>query len=210
MGRDTKNYKWLDMAKRMQALAQAGLTYSENKYDIDRYQQMRQLSMEIMHDFTGMDMQTLSEVFASEKGYQTPKVDVRGVVFRDNKILMVRETIDGGWSVPGGWADVGLTPFEVARKEVFEEAGLIVSPVRLLAVLDKKCHNHPPDLYHIYKIFVLCEETGGTLQGGMETSETGFFSCDDLPPLSMPRITEEQIRLMFEYKNNPEKPAVCD
>jgi ADP-ribose pyrophosphatase YjhB (NUDIX family) len=205
-----KNYKWLDMAKRMQAIAQAGLTYSENKYDIDRYEQMRQLSLEIIQDFTGMDMQTLTDVFASEKGYQTPKVDVRGVVFRDNRILMVRETIDGGWSLPGGWADVGLTPFEVASKEVFEESGLIVSPVRLLAVLDKKCHNHPPDLYHIYKIFVLCEERGGTLQGGMETSESGFFSPDNLPPLSMPRITEEQIRLMFEYKSNPGKPAVCD
>ncbi len=210
MESSSKNYKWLDMAKRLQAVAQAGLTYSENKYDIDRYEQIRQLSMEVMHDFTGMEMQTLTDLFASEKGYQTPKVDVRGVVFRDNKILMVRETIDGDWSVPGGWADVGLTPFEVARKEVFEEAGLIVSPVRLLAVLDKKCHNHPPDLYHIYKIFVLCEEKGGTLQGGMETSETGFFSPDNLPPLSMPRITEEQIRLMFEYKNDPGKPAVCD
>ncbi len=205
-----KNYNWLDMAKRLQALAQAGLTFSENKYDIDRYEQIRQLSTEIMRDFTGMDMHTLVDVFASEKGYQTPKVDVRGVVFRDNQILMVRETIDGGWTIPGGWADVGLTPFEVARKEVFEEAGLIVSPVRLLAVLDKKCHNHPPDLYHIYKIFVLCEEKGGTLQGGMETSEVGFFGPDNLPPLSMPRITEDQIRLMFEYKNDPRKPAVCD
>src|SRR5512145_979706 len=141
-----ENYKWLDMAKRMQAVAQAGLTYSENKYDIDRYVQIRQLSLEIMHDFTGMDMHTLEAVFESEKGYQTPKVDVRGVVFRDDKILMVRETIDDRWSVPGGWADVGLTPFEVASKEVFEEAGLIVTPVKLLAVLDKKCHNHPPDL----------------------------------------------------------------
>ena len=210
MESSSKNYKWLDMAKRLQAVAQAGITYSENKYDIDRYEQIRQLSLEIMHDFTGTEMQTLTDLFAAEKGYQTPKVDVRGVVFRGNTILMVRETIDGGWSVPGGWADVGLTPFEVARKEVFEEAGLIVSPVRLLAVLDKKCHNHPPDLYHIYKIFVLCEERGGTLQGGMETSETGFFSIDHLPPLSMPRITEEQIRLMFEFKNNPEKQAVCD
>ena len=144
------------MAKRLQAVAQAGLEYSDNKYDIDRYQQIRQLSLEIMHDFTGMDMEKLVGVFASEKGYQTPKVDVRGVVFREDKILMVRETIDGNWSVPGGWADVGLTPFEVASKEVFEESGLMVDPVRLLAVLDKKCHNHPPDLFHIYKIFILC------------------------------------------------------
>ena len=203
-------YPWLEVAKRLQAVAQAGLEYSGNKYDIDRYNQIRQISLEIMQDFTQLPMKKLVNVFTSEKGYQTPKVDVRGVVFRGNKILMVREVIDDCWSVPGGWADVGLTPFEVARKEVFEEAGLEVSPVRLLAVFDKKLHNHPPDLYHIYKIFILCEETGGILQNGMETSDTGFFSPDDLPALSAPRITEEQIRLMFDFKNNPLKEAVCD
>jgi len=204
------NYPWLEVAKRLQAVAQAGLEYSGNKYDIDRYNQIRQISLEIMQDFTQLPMKKLVNVFTSERGYQTPKVDVRGVVFRGNKILMVREVIDDCWSVPGGWADVGLTPFEVARKEVFEEAGLEVSPVRLLAVFDKKLHNHPPDLYHIYKIFILCEETGGILQNGMETSDTGFFSPDDLPALSAPRITEEQIRLMFDFKNNPLKEAVCD
>ena len=205
-----KSYPWLEIAKKLQAVAQAGLEYSGNKYDIDRYNQIRQLSLEIMHDFTELPMKKLVDVFTSEKGYQTPKVDVRGVVFRSNKILLVKETIDGCWSVPGGWADVGLTPFEVARKEVLEEAGLEVSPIRLLAVLDKKRHNHPPDLYHIYKIFILCEEQGGILQNGMETSEVGFFSQDDLPPLSEPRITEEQIGLMFEFNNNPGKLAVCE
>ena len=208
--KNNKEYPWLEIAKRLQAVAQAGLEYSDNKYDIDRYQQIRQISVEMVRDFTGMPMEKLVDVFASEKGYQTPKVDVRGVVFRGNKILLVRETIDGCWSVPGGWADVGLTPSEVARKEVFEEAGLQVKPVRLLAVLDKMCHSHPPDMYHIYKIFILCEEHGGTLQNGMETSETGFFGLDELPPLSVPRITTEQIRLMFDYKNNPHKPAICD
>jgi ADP-ribose pyrophosphatase YjhB (NUDIX family) len=112
----------------------------------------------------------------------------------------VRETIDGNWSVPGGWADVGLTPNEVAVKEVFEESGLVVSPVRLMAVLDKKCHNHPPDMYHIYKIFILCKEVGGMLQQGMETSETGFFGFHELPPLSSPRITVEQLRFCMILK----------
>ena len=203
-------YSWLDMAKRLQSLAQAGLEYSENKYDIDRYQQIRQLSLEIMHDFTGLPMEKLIGTFTAEKGYQTPKVDVRGVVFRGDKILMVRETIDNLWSIPGGWADVGITPFQVAKKEVQEESGLEVLPVKLLAVLDKKCHNHPPDMFHIYKIFILCREIGGGLKGGMETSETGFFGLDELPPLSLQRITGEQIRLMYEYKNDPAKAAVCD
>jgi ADP-ribose pyrophosphatase YjhB (NUDIX family) len=208
--KDGTHYAWLDMAKRMQALAQAGLEYSDNKYDRDRYQQMRELSLEIMHDFTDLEMNKLVGVFASEQGYQTPKVDVRGVVFREDQILMVRETIDGNWSLPGGWADVGLTPSEVAVKEVREESGLVVVPERLLAVLDKKRHNHPPDMFHIYKIFILCRETGGELKGGMETSETGFFGPGNFPPLSVPRITSEQISLMYEYKNNPLKPASFD
>jgi ADP-ribose pyrophosphatase YjhB (NUDIX family) len=203
-------YNWLDMAKRMQALAQSGLEYSENKYDRDRYQQMRELSLEIMQDFTGLRMEKLVDVFASEHGYQTPKVDVRGVVFRGNRILMVRETIDGNWSLPGGWADVGLTPSEVVIKEVYEESGLVVVPERLLAVLDKKRHNHPPDIFHIYKIFILCRETGGELKGGMETSETGFFGPDKFPPLSAPRTTAEQIHLMYEYRNDPLKQATFD
>jgi ADP-ribose pyrophosphatase YjhB (NUDIX family) len=208
--KDGTKYAWLDMAKRMQALAQSGLEYSDNKYDRDRYQQMRQLSLEIMHDFTELKMDKLVGAFAAEQGYQTPKVDVRGVVFRGDQILMVRETIDGNWSLPGGWADVGLTPSEVAIKEVWEESGLKVIPERLLAVLDKKRHNHPPDMFHIYKIFILCRESGGELKGGMETSETGFFGPDNFPPLSEPRITIEQISLMYEYKNNPLKPALFD
>jgi len=207
---DKHEFAWLEMARKLQAVAQAGLEYSDNKYDIDRYQQLRALSIEIMQSYTGLSMSKLTKGFASEKGYPTPKVDVRGVVFREDKILLVRETIDGNWSVPGGWADVGLTPFEVAQKEVFEESGLIVEPLRLLAVLDKKRHRHPPDIFHIYKIFVLCLETGGTLANGMETSETGFFGMDGLPPLSTPRITTEQIALMFEFKENPGKQAVCD
>jgi ADP-ribose pyrophosphatase YjhB (NUDIX family) len=207
---DKLSYAWLDMAKRLQAIAQAGIEYSDNKYDIERYQQVRKLSVEIMHNFTGLKMNQLVDVFAKEKGYQTPKVDVRGVIFRSDKILMVRETIDGNWSVPGGWAEVGLTPFENVIKEVFEEASLQILPVRLLAVLDKKCHSHPPDLFHIYKIFVLCEEKGGVLHNGMETSEVEFFGLNELPPLSTPRITEEEIRLIFEYRNNPGKAAFCD
>lgn len=203
-------FSWLEMAKRIQSVALAGLEYSDNKYDLDRYRQVRDMSLEIMAHFTGMTMADLKEVFSAEKGYQTPKVDVRGVVFRGDKILMVKETIDGRWSIPGGWADVGLTPYEVAVKEVWEESGLKVEPVRLLAVLDKKRHAHPPDLFHIYKIFILCREVGGELKGGMETSETAFFGPDAFPPLSEQRITEEQIRLMYAHRDDPSKPASCD
>jgi len=203
-------YPWLSLGKQLLAIAQAGVEYSHNKYDIDRYNQIKELALDILQNFTLATMEELSSIIIDEKGYPTPKVDVRGVVFRGDKILLVKETIDDRWSIPGGWADIGLTPFEVAKKEVSEEAGLEVLPVKLLAVLDKKNHKHPPDLFHIYKIFILCEEAGGTLKAGMETSEVNFFGLDDLPPLSEPRITVEQIEMMFEFRDNPNKAALCD
>jgi ADP-ribose pyrophosphatase YjhB (NUDIX family) len=204
------NYPWLDLAKRLQAIAQAGLTFSENKYDIDRYEQLRKISQEVMQDFTDAPMEKITRLFATEKGYQTPKVDVRGVVFRDHKILLVKEGIDGLWSIPGGWADIGLSPAEIAVKEIQEEAGLEVKADRLLAVLDKHKHLHPPDIYHAYKIFIRCTEIGGILKPGMETLDAGFFSMDKIPELSAPRITSEQVNLMFSFLEHPDKPPVCD
>jgi ADP-ribose pyrophosphatase YjhB (NUDIX family) len=123
---------------------------------------------------------------------------------------MVQEKVDNCWTPPGGFADVGLTPGENTVKEVWEESGLIVEPVRILAVHDKKCHNHPPSPLYIYKIFILCRETGGSLQAGTETLDAGFFSLNSLPILSKGRITEEQIQLMYEYLKNPHKMAICD
>lgn len=204
------SYSWLDVAKQLQSIAQAGLEYSTNKYDLDRYEQLRNISIQVMNRLSGIPVERLMELYAAETGYQTPKVDVRGVVFREDKILMVHESIDNCWSIPGGWADIGHTPFEVARKEVWEESGLEVEPLRLLAVLDKKCHKHPPDMYHIYKLFILCRETGGSLKSGMETLGAGFFNRHQLPPLSESRITREQIDLMYTFLENPGLHAKCD
>jgi ADP-ribose pyrophosphatase YjhB (NUDIX family) len=203
-------YNWIETAKKIQAIAQAGLAYSDNKYDIERYEELREISIEIMSQFTDLDMEKVKELFANETGYQTPKVDVRGVVFKDGKILMVKEVIDNRWSLPGGWADVGLTPAEVTVKEVKEESGLDVKPVKLLAVLDKKKHPHPPSPYHIYKLFVKCEIIGGEARSGLETSEVGFFDRNHLPELSIDRNTESQIMMLFEYLDNPNKEVVFD
>lgn len=202
--------KWLDWAKQIQAIAQTGLTYVRDVYDQERYQQLRQLSIEMMAEYTSVGKEKIELTFASDTGYATPKVDIRGVVFRDNRILMVREKIDGAWALPGGWADIGYSPFEIAVKEIREEAGFHVAPVRLLAVLDKKFHNHPPEPYHIYKLFILCEIVGGEARGGLETSAVQFFREHELPELSAERNTEAQIKTMFEFLRDPGKAVICD
>lgn len=196
-------YKWLEIAQNLQSIAQAGLTYTKDKYDVDRFEQIMQMSKDILSDFSDINMEKLDELFKLEKGYLTPKVDVRAVIFRDQKILLVKETSDGKWALPGGWADVGLTASEVVVKEVQEESGLEAKTVKLLAVFDKKCHPHPPEIYYVYKLFFLCEEIGGTLKIGMETSALGFFGSDELPELSTDRNTLSQIERMFYLKNNP-------
>ncbi|RCX21423.1 ADP-ribose pyrophosphatase YjhB (NUDIX family) [Fontibacillus phaseoli] len=193
--------KWLEWAKQIQSISQAGLAYSKDIYDIERFEMLRDLSVEIMSQYTGVEGEQVRALFASETGYATPKVDVRGVVFEGDKLLLVRERLDGAWALPGGWADVGLSPKEVAAKEVKEEAGLEVRPVRLLGVLDKKFHDHPPAAWHVYKMFILCEVTGGQLQAGMETLQARYFGEDELPPLSTERNTLKQIQLLFKARH---------
>lgn len=131
------NHQWIEVAKRLQSIAQAGLTYSKSKYELERFEEIRKISAEMMSQYADTQFDKVTDLFANETGYQTPKVDVRAVVFRDNQILMVREESDGCWSLPGGWADIGYSPGENAVKEVREEAGLDVRPIRLLAVLDE-------------------------------------------------------------------------
>ena len=123
---------------------------------------------------------------------------------------MVKESNDGKWTLPGGWADVNYSPFEVAKKEVSEEAGIIVKPIRLLAVFDKMKHAHPPDIYHVYKLFILCKDSGEAVKPGMETTDAAWIERDAIPPLSGLRITKEQILTMFEFLNDPEKDVLCD
>lgn len=163
------------MGKKIQALSQAGLTFSKDMYDIERYEELRNISAEIMSHNTELDMTKIKDLFTNETGYQTPKVDVRGVVFKNNQILMVKENIDNKWALPGGFCDIGLSPSENVVKEIKEESGYDVMPVRLLALLDKNKHQHPPEPYHYYKIFILCEIIGGEATIGIETNNVHFF-----------------------------------
>ncbi|MFJ7940282.1 NUDIX hydrolase [Peribacillus sp. NPDC096622] len=202
--------KWLEWAKQLQSIAQAGLTYSKDVYDLERFELIRNISIEILSQQTDMDRTVIKDLFASETGYATPKVDIRAVVFRDNKILMVRENTDGNWALPGGWGDIGLTPSEVAIKEVKEESGFEVKAIKLLGVLDKKCHPHPPSLYHVYKIFIQCEIIGGQPIKGIETSAVEFFAENELPTLSIARNTKTQIEMAFRNLKNPQEPVYFD
>lgn len=202
--------KWLTWAKEIQAIAQSGLTYGKDVYDIERYEALRELSVDILANYTFESKERIRLAFASDKGYCTPKIDIRGVVFQDGKILMVREKLDGKWALPGGWADIGLSPKEIAVKEIREESGYLTEAVSLLAVLDKKFHGHPPEPYHIYKMFILCRITGGEAAEGLETDGVAFFAEDALPELSLERNTEAQIRLMFEFLRDPQKNVIVD
>ncbi|MCE7791231.1 NUDIX hydrolase [Salipaludibacillus sp. CUR1] len=204
------SYKWLDWAKRIQSVSQAGLAFSKDKYDIERYKELQTVSAEIMAEYTDLEAEKIIGLFNKESGYQTPKIDVRGAVFRNNKILLVHEKMDNKWSLPGGFCEVGLSPAENIIKEVKEEAGFDVNAARLLALLDMNKHPHPPQPYHYYKIFILCELAGGKAAAGLETKNVKFFREDKLPDLSQARNTEGQISMLFDFLKKPEKQTIVD
>lgn len=195
-------YKWIETAQRLQAIAQAGLEFCHTDYDRDRYRQIREISVEIIEKYSEYEHQEVVDLFASATGYPTPKVDVRAAVFRDNKILMVKEKIDGRWSLPGGWADQHLSLSENIVKESFEEAGVEVIPGKIIAILDRNKRNFPPIPHGCYKIMVECIYEGGSFSKNTETSDAGFFSLDDLPPLSEERTTREQLEMCFEARSS--------
>ncbi|MGI4867620.1 MAG: NUDIX hydrolase [Janthinobacterium lividum] len=205
----------LAIAQRLQALAQAGLAYSQNVFDTERYAEVHALSLQLMAGLTGQPVALLDTLFAEETGYPTPKFDIRAVLFRGtDEILLVQEKMDGNrWSLPGGWADVGYTPFEVAVKEVREETGLETEAVRLLALFDKKQHPHPPQPWYIYKAFVLCRVVGGALQTNTtETADVRWVHRSELAQLelSTDRITLSQLAQMLEFASQPDLPTLCD
>ena len=210
-----KPHQLLIHAQRLQALAQAGLAYTTNLYDRERYEEIRAISVRLLEELTEEPLEKIIRVFASEDGYQTPKVDIRAVLVREGpEILLVREKLDGGrWTLPGGWADVGYTPYEVAAKEAYEETGLTVQPSRLLALFDKRKHPHPPQPWYIYKAFIQCEVMGGLLmQDTQETMGARWFRRDELPSieLSTDRTTASQLETIFRLVSDPGLPTLCD
>ncbi|MCC3356098.1 NUDIX hydrolase [Bacillus sp. REN16] len=202
--------KWLEWAQQIQAISQSGLAYSKDVYDIERFKELRELSAEIVTEYSNKNLDEVKRIFINEEGYQTPKVDVRAVVFKEDKILMVKEKSDNRWTLPGGWADIGISPSQNAVKEVEEESGYIVKPKRVLAVLDRNMHPHTPNIYHSYKLFIECELIGGAPKTSVETSDVGFFSRDSLPTLSIERITEAQLQWAFDCRKKENIEVLFD
>jgi len=190
--------KWLQWVTQIQSIAQAGLTFGENQYDIDRYQQLRDLTVEILHEYTEVSHEKIRDLFASETGYQTPKVDVRAAVIRDDSILLVKEKVDGRWSMPGGWADVNSSVRESAVRECLEEAGATVIPRRIVALQHANRHNVHPYPFTIYKVIVDCELVDITFARNTETLDSRFFKISELPELSVERTSAKQIEMCFE------------
>ncbi|HEY3446980.1 MAG TPA: NUDIX hydrolase [Myxococcales bacterium] len=204
--------KWLEWARRLQALAQSGLTYSESVFERERYEQVREIASEMMASQSDETMERVVGLFAGENGYATPKVDGRGVVFdARGRILLVRELRDGGWTLPGGFADVGDTPSQAVEREVREESGYEVKAIKLLALYDRNKHGLVPARpWHIYKIFLRCELIGGAPKDSHETAGARFYAEDEIPSLSSGRTTPKQIARMFEHFRNPHLPADFD
>jgi ADP-ribose pyrophosphatase YjhB (NUDIX family) len=201
----------LSWTKRIQAIAQTGLTFTRDHYDQERYEELREIAAEMMAAGAGMpDSQKVLDLFRGEIGYATPKVEVRGAIIREEHILLVREREDGGWTMPGGWADVGETPSAMVIREVKEESGFDVVPRKLAALYDRNKHPHPPTSGHAYKLFFLCDLIGGEATPSFETPEVAFFPRHALPKLSAPRITPHQIEQMFQHADHPEWPTTFD
>lgn len=191
---------FFERLKRIQALSEIGLEYCNSIYDKERYEEIQEICLEMLSELTDVPVGKIQPVIQEKNGYKTPKVDVRAVVFNSaGQILLVQEKVDGCWSLPGGWADVGYTPRQVAEKECFEEAGLTVNATRLLAVMDKTAQQMPPEFEYVYKLFIRCEPIGTRISAGEETTGAEWFDENLLPELSKPRNLESQIHQMFDY-----------
>jgi ADP-ribose pyrophosphatase YjhB (NUDIX family) len=203
--------EWLTHARELQAIAQIGLAYTKDRFDVERYERIRTIAAAIMASGSESEVEKVLHLFRQDIGYATPKVDVRGAVFRGGRILLVREVSDGKWTLPGGWADVNQSAAECVVRETREESGFLVRAAKLAAVWDRRRHGHDTRHPHsIYKMFFICNIIGGEPQSGAETSGVEFFAENDLPDLSLDRVTARQIDRMFEHWRRPDLPTDFD
>lgn len=200
----------ITIANSLLAISQNGLHFCKDPFDKERYEQIRKIAANIMSQKSSLSIEEIFNIYC-EHGYATPKLDVRGAVFKDNKILMVEERFEKVWSLPGGWVDINDSPSEAVCREIFEESGFTTKAVKLIALLDTNRHSHPPRLLHTYKLFFLCELLGGEKKESIETSAVDFFDKNKIPKnLSANRVTLTQIDLVYKHKHNPSLPTEFD
>jgi ADP-ribose pyrophosphatase YjhB (NUDIX family) len=207
---ETNLPRWLEWAREIQALSQTGLTYSENDYQTQRYRRLTEIAAEIVESHADLPREPVLQNFLVQPGYATPKVDVRGAVIQDNKILLVQERADELWCMPGGWADVGDLPSEMVKREVWEESGFDVVARKLIGVYDANRSGVPLEFYHAYKIVFMCEIVGGRARSSNETLAVDFFSFDDLPPLSAERTNKRHLAEVYAHLHDCHRPAAFD
>ena len=202
--------RWMEWAREIQAISQTGFFYSENEYQRQRYQRLTEIAAEIIDEHTQLETPDLMNIFIHQRGYSTPRVDVRGAVFCDGKILLVRERTDGGWTMPGGWADVGDVPSGAAEREVLEEAGFQVKAIKVIGVYDAN-RSSPLEIFHAFKIVFLCTILGGEAKTSSETSEVKFFSRDEVPTqFSGERTRHRHIEDAFAAYEDPQRSTIFD
>jgi ADP-ribose pyrophosphatase YjhB (NUDIX family) len=204
-----KTPKWMDWAREIFSLSQSGITYSGNPYDIERYKRLQEITAEIIASESEISAEYVLDSFSMQAGYITPKVDVRGAVMRDGKILLIQERADGNWAMPGGWADLGNSPASVAEREVWEESGFRVKAEKVVAVIDAN-RIEPMEFYHAYKIIFLCRLLEGEPRTSYETLAVDFFDPDYLPPLSSYRTNEGMLQEVFAHVADPSRPTAFD
>jgi len=207
---ETDIQPWLRWAREIQSLSQTGLTYATKDYDVQRYRRFMEIAAEIVQSYTNLDKRQLLDNFLAQPGYATPKIDVRGAVIRDGKILLVQERLDKRWCMPGGWADVGELPSQSIIREIREESGFEVVPRKCIGVYDANRGPSPLEFYHAYKIVFLCEIIGGQARPSEETLAVDFFSFDDLPPLSRFRTNDRHLAEVQAHLMEELRPAAFD
>lgn len=201
--------KWMDWAREIFSLSQAGLAYSKNEFDLARYKRLQEITAEMLESQSDLPKESVLESFSMQAGYATPKIDVRGAVVREGKILLIQERTDGKWAMPGGWADLGDAPASVAEREVWEESGYRVKAEKVVAVLDAN-RIQPMEFYHAFKIIFLCRLMGGEPHTSNETSAVDFFDPNELPPLSKYRTNEAMLREVFAHVKDPGRRTAFD
>ena len=206
---NAKPPKWIEWAREIFSLSQAGLTYSKNEFDIERYKRLQEITAEMIESQSELSKEAVLESFSMQAGYTTPKIDVRGAVIKDNKILLIQERMDERWAMPGGWADLGNAPASVAEREVWEESGYRVRAEKVVAVIDAN-RIEPMEFYHAFKIIFLCSLIDGEPRVSHETLAVDFFPMDDLPPLSLYRTNEEMLREVFAHVKDSNRRTYFD